>query len=226
SAVLFGRDGETEITSLNQETRMLVLNSKTAGQVDPPTPAPVPTQDPVNNQNPNPAPTVPPTTNNQTPPTPPPTPQAIGMVEYAELAAQYPSHLATIANAMKLGKDREGLENAIKLEQLENSHPRLPQSHRGGSSIENGFAARMALSFGVSHETIENNLGKQATDFANDQGSMGLREMLMHVANAEGGSFTGHSDSEILCNFIKRKVNNMEFSTINFPILMNRVAQW
>src|SRR5690606_15209869 len=94
SAVLFGRDGETEITSLNQETRMLVLNSKG----NPPTPAPTPEPEPTPTPTPAPSGHV----GNQQPqsPVPPEVPnqqplpsQGIGMVEYAELAAKYPSYL-------------------------------------------------------------------------------------------------------------------------------------
>jgi hypothetical protein len=203
SAVLFGRDSETNVTPLSKETAMIITNSKTTPPVVPP---------PV------------------VPPTPPPAPASIEMADVVELMAKYPSYHELIAKSIKNGKDKDGVIDAIKLHQLENNYQSLPTGpHRHDDKIDNSFAARMAHSLGIAPEVIENKVGKPATDFALSRGTMGLKEMLMYVANAEGGRFNGHSDIEGeggICAHIKRCVKNQSFSTLNFPNLMNRISQW
>lgn len=207
TAALFGRDGDTEITPLSKETLMLVKNAKGSGVTNPKKtpetePKPVETEPKVDNS------------------------VKIGVVEYAQLAAKYPSYLDIIANAIEAGKDRAGVEDAIKLHKLENSYPKMPGTHLPNTKVDNAFMARLALSCNVTPEFVKNKVGEQATDVAFEEGQMGLKEMLMYVANSNGGNFNGHSDVEPMCKFIKQKVNNMEWSTIDFPNLMNRVSQW
>lgn len=219
TAALFGRDGDTEITPLSKETLMLVKNAKGSGVTTNTVPNP-----PSTPESPTPTPTP--------EPSPTPVPKEpensvkIGVVEYAQLAAKYPSYLDIIANAIEAGKDRAGVEDAIKLHKLENSYPKMPGTHLPNTKVDNAFMARLALSCNVSPEFVKNQVGEQATDVAFQEGQMGLKEMLMYVANANGGNFNGHSDVEPMCKFIKQKVNNMEWSTIDFPNLMNRVSQW
>ena len=207
SAVLFGRDGETSITPLSKETAMLIRNSK---PTEPPVPAPAPTPAPA------PAPA----------PAPVHTFNASDMAWTLKLSAKYPAHNELIANGLEKGESRETIENAIKLAELQNSYPKLPNSHLPNNTIDNAFAARVALSFNLAPEAIEARVGKPATDHALSQKPMGLREMLMYVANAEGGSFNGFSDAENMCKHIKSHYLNSNWSTIDFPNLLNRVSQW
>lgn len=209
SAVLFGRDGETSITPLSKETAMLIRNSK---PTNPPAPTPAPEPAPV--PAPAPAPVPPVHTSNSVP-----------MEEVVELMATYPTHHALIAKGLKDGQNRETIENSIKLINLQNSYPKLPNSHLPDRT-DNAFMARVALSLNVSPEAIEARVGKQITDHALSVGNMGLKEMLMYVANAEGGSFNGHSDVANMCNHLRKHHLSSNWSTIDFPNLLNRVAQW
>ena len=131
-----------------------------------------------------------------------------------------------VRNAIKNGWDHDRLEREVQLEKIKNSYPELPNVWRPDNKVENGFAARFALSCGIQPEFLEKKLGKKAVDNAVDSSPMGLKEGLMLCANSNGGSFNGHSDSHQLGKFVKRLVINNSFSTIDFPNLMHQVSKW
>jgi hypothetical protein len=229
SATLFGRDGETSITKLSKDTLMKIKNAAPVttpvtppvvenSNTPAPTPAPAPVVPPVvENKEPAPAPVVPVVHNGGIP----------DLVANAmDWMIAYPDHKELVRNAVKQGWDEDRLKREIEIENKLNGLPSLPGAFRADTKVENSFLARMALSCGIKPEFIERKVGKQAADHALSQSPMGLKESLMLCANANGGTFTGHSDVHNLSKFVKKMVLNSSFSTIDFPNLMHQVSKW
>lgn len=207
TACLFGRDDETTITNSKiEDLKVLIKNSKNPAPVEPPAPVPAPA----------PAPSV---THNS----------KVTLGQSFTLLHKFPKYTEFISNSIDNGADFETIKNAcedkLKLEELDN-YRSLPQSLRVGNAQENLFAARLAHTLSVPANTIAKNVGEEITDQATNATTLSLREILTTVANSNGGNFSGHSDVEQMCSFIKRKVNNMDWSTIDFPNLLNRISQW
>jgi hypothetical protein len=232
TATKSGRDGNTSVHLLSTEyeegkdllmkiknARLAVRNSTPAPVSPPetPTPDPVPTPAPVLTiPNAPPAPPVP-----VEPPAPLPISNPVDwMFDYVD----HPIGRTLLRNARAQGWTEDQMKREIEIAQIQNSYPRVPNVYRGDN--EDAYLARMAYGYGVSLQTIKNNLGEKAADIADKQGPMSLRESLMLCANANGGSFNGHSDAVTMSKHIKRLVVNNAFSTIDYPNLMNRVADW
>ena len=197
SACLFGRDDNTSITKLSKETLMTIKNSKLT--------KPSPPEDS----------TV--------------IPQGITSEAFnnaIDWLIDYPEHKTLVRNAIKNGWDKERLENEIKYATKIDNYKGVPSGFRVESKQSDIFTARMALSLGISPEFLETKFTKEAVGNAHQAGYLGLREALMQTANSNGGQFTGYSDVENMCKFHKRLHNSAAYSTIDFPNLMHRVAQW
>lgn len=228
SATLFGRDGETSITKLSKDTLQMIKNAAPGNDPAPVVAPPVVENAPVT---PPVAPAAPVVANAPVaPPAEPSAPFNGGapaiLMNALDWMVEFKDHPELVRNAVKNGWDRDRLEREVKVAQIENNYPSLPGTFRADNKVENGYLARLAVSCGIKPEFIEKKVGKQATDHALAQAPMGLKESLMLCANANGGTFNGHSDVQNLSKFVKRLVINNSFSTVDFPNLMHQVSQW
>lgn len=230
TATLFGRDSDTEITTLSKDTMMRIKNGKGAGNNDP---APKGGDKPSGEIDNKETPTTP---NTPTPPEKPQTPvgptnnglSALEIIRLSKLAGDDEDCFKIIENGAKEGWDEDRISESIRLHKLEKDYPVVPNGNlpQDKQKVENNFTARLALSFNVSPEFLETKLGKETVGQAFDQGNFGLRELITVVANSNGGSFNGHSDIEDACKYIKRLNNNQQYSNIVFPNLLERVTQF
>lgn len=203
SAVLFGRDSDTTITKLSKETLMKIIKNSV-----PPTPP--------------------------TDPAPPTIPAPVKKVDNAmvfrlmRLAGDDEKLSEIVINGLDNDWDEARIVDSVKLHKLEHDYPRPPSP--GKPDEQTGFAnqllARMALSLNVSEEFLTKKFDEKTYDNAFKKGPMGLKEMITVVANANGGNFSGHSDILEACRYLKRINNNMQYSTIVFPNLLERVTQF
>lgn len=235
SATLFGRDGDTEVTKLSEETVMKIKNAATTGGTNTPsTPSSAPEATPI------PVGPITPVVENKdtTPATPTPTPidpvtliVDNGMDKYQQMMLstlermeKFPNHKDLVRESIKNGWDEKTLEDQVKLRDLENNMKKVPFSGGDRAEMGNSIAVRMALAVGVSPTFMEKKVGKQLVD--NSLKGCHLKEALVLCANAEGGNFNGFSDVQNLSSFMKQKVILNNWSTVNFPNLMHQVADW
>lgn len=241
TATLFGRDGDTVITKLSKETLMKIKNASPTPTEEPTVPPADPTKEPTQPKaDPDKTTTTPPqeegeeggegtaSVNNSKKPAAVhnggiPAERILNGMRWN---VEYPDHPKLVLNAVEQGWDKDRLDREVKLAQIENSYPQLPGAFRGDSKTKNSYLARLALSINIKPEFVEQKLGKEATDVAQKQGVMHLKEALMLCANSEGGRFNGHSDVSNMCKHIKQIKNHNAFSTIDFPNLMHTVSQW
>jgi hypothetical protein len=226
---LMGRDSNTEFTTKNSEVVSL-LNS-----MDPqnPTPTPAPTPAPAPAAPPAPAPTVP--LNNAAPPAPLTVPTSNkDLFKLAKLSMAYPAHADKIEKMVDEGKSATDIENSIKLELYENSLPKMPDIKNSAQKAEQEITIRFALSAGVSPETLDKaGYDKKLIENADSDYKWSFVESLVNIANASGGRYTGFSDVEGMCKFIKNNCNNSlqfnntgGFSTFDMPNLFQRVTDF
>lgn len=217
SATLFGRDRDTSVTNSEVKDKfMFVKNSTKTGNEPDNTPAPAadpPVTPPTITQNSPPEDTAPQV------PTVPTTVDNTWLLDYLE----YPE---LIKNARKDGWDKDRMDREVEIHNTEKNYPGVPDVYLPNRKVDNALEARLALGVGMSEETVGKKFGEKAAEHALSQPQIGLKELLMYVANAEGGRFNGHSDVNNMCRFIKQRVFNMAFSTIDFPNLMNRIADY
>lgn len=136
------------------------------------------------------------------------------------LLNSYPKHVDIIENGMKNGWDDERITNAIKLKEYETNTPTPPQRTPGGSNQHSLFEARVMLSYGVKPETIEKMYGEKVANQANDHAEMSVVEQLVYCARNEGGNYSGFSDVENMCDFLR----NSGFGNLDLPNLLKRTA--
>lgn len=228
---LMGRDSNTEFTTRNSEVVNL-LNS-----MDPQNPTPTPAPTPVAPPAPAPAPTPTAPINNAVPPTPTtlvaPTNNK-DLFKLAKLSMTYPAHADKIEKMYDEGKSATDIENSIKLELYENSLPKMPDIKNGAKKAEQEITIRFALSAGVSPETLDKaGYDKKLIENADSDYKWSFVESLVNIANASGGRYTGFSDVETMCKFIKNNCNNSlqfnntgGFSTFDMPNLFQRVTDF
>ena len=233
---LMGRDSNTEFTTKNSEVVSL-LNS----------------MDPTQTQNSDPAQTTPaqtstaPATTTTAPaaPTAPlnntaPTTTLIAptsnkdLFKLAKLSMAYPAHADKIEKMVDEGKSVTDIENSIKLELYENSLPKMPDIKNSAQKAEQEITIRFALSAGVSPETLDKaGYDKKLIENADSDYKWSFVESLVNIANASGGRYTGFSDVEGMCKFIKNTCNRSlafnntgGFSTFDMPNLFQRVTDF
>jgi len=218
----FGRDSNTSFEYLNKEQAMKIKNS--VQPTDPKT-DPVPPVPPTD-----PAPPAPPKIENKDPVDPPvdPTPPVHGqagvdpqVLRALRLSHKHPNHFNIIEKGLSEGWDDERIDNMVQLDILNKNLPKPPSpGDKTGPDRNNFLLARMALSFGAKPETVEKKLGKEITEKAHDLSQMGIVELLVNVANAQGGNFNGHSDVENMCEYVK----NYGYSSFDLPDFFKKVS--
>lgn len=226
TATMFGRDEDTNIISNTRNCLMKVKNSKNNN----------PSEEKGSDENTQPTPPTPPVTENSNPaPTQPPTqPPAVHVnhsmiFRLSRLAGNDEDAAKIIENGLENGWDEERITDAVKLHKLEKDYPEVPspgKTREASSLIKNELTARIAMSLNVSEDFLAKKFDEKTVDTAIKNGTMSLREMLTVVANSNGGNFTGHSDIEEACRFLKRFNNNQQYSTISFPNLLDTVTQF
>lgn len=217
---VFGRDDETNFT-LNAERRKMIRNS--ANDDTPPPAPPTPPTPPT--------PPSPPTQVNNTPPTPPsppPTPPTqVNNTPPADFdvrnqflslmnrMTKYPQHTDLVKNSIENNWDDQRLDNEVQLVILRNNRTTPPGNH--GNPTERGtiLRARLYNSVGVTEENLIKRFGEKTAEIALNQGYIGLKELLVNSANMMGAHYTGFSDIEQLCTFLK----NSGYSTFDMPNL-------
>jgi hypothetical protein len=138
-----------------------------------------------------------------------------------KLTHAHPDHYDLIINGLAEGWNEERIQENIQLAEMNNRLPKPPSPGTFQSaSLESRIVSRMMLSFGCAPETVENNYGKKIADYANDLPQMGITEALVEIANAAGGRFNGHSDVEVMCEYIK----NTAYSAVDYPDFFEKVA--
>lgn len=219
TATMFGRDDDTKITKLSKDVLMRIKNAKTPKYTPEPikNEVPDPIKEPVKDEE---HPNVTAINN---------TLNSFAIIKLSRLVKDDDAEaMKILENGIKSNWDEARITDAIKLHQLEKDYPPVPSpgKNKDKDVIQNSFLARLAISLDVSPEHLETKLDKKVVDNAFDKGPMSLREMLTIVANSNGGKFTGHSDIEDACKYIKRLHNNVNYSTIVFPNLLERVTQF
>jgi len=146
----------------------------------------------------------------------------------------YPAHADKIEKMVDEGKSATDIENSIKLELYENSLPKMPDIKNSAQKAEQEITIRFALSAGVSPETLDKaGYDKKLIENADSDYKWSFVESLVNIANASGGRYTGFSDVEGMCKFIKNNCNNSlqfnntgGFSTFDMPNLFQRVTDF
>jgi len=131
--------------------------------------------------------------------------------------------LDLVEKGLENGWDDERIKNEIELVTLRNQLPKIPAGGNkdNKATFHNHMAARMAISNGMSPENAAKKWGKEVTDKADSEGPMGPLELCVMVANHMGGNYTGFSDPDVVCKFIK----NSGFSTFSMPNLFEDVGK-
>ncbi len=226
---LMGRDSNTEFTTKNSEVVSL-LNSMDPQETNTPAPTtPAPTSAPA-------APAAPAATpiNNTAPTTTLVAPSNKDLFKLAKLSMAYPAHANKIEKMYDEGKSATEIENSIKLELYENSLPKMPDIKNSAQKAQQEITIRFALSAGVSPETLDKHgYDKKLIENADSDYKWSFVESLVNIANASGGRYTGFSDVETMCKFIKNNCNNSlqfnntgGFSTFDMPNLFQRVTDF
>lgn len=234
----FGRDSDTSFQALNEEQLMLIQNADDQAPADD-KPVVTPTDDkkivnsddkketPADNKPKN----TPPTddkkiVNSDDKPADPPkdNPRRYSLgetIKLGRLIERHPQYEEMIENSAEKGVPYDEIEQQVAYAEYKNSLPTPPRNSGGGGGTHHAeFEARVMLSYGVAIETISAKYGEKIADKIDNMGEMLPAEQLLHVARMEGGRYTGHSDVENMCTFLK----NSGFSTYDFPNLLKRVA--
>jgi hypothetical protein len=229
---LMGRDSNTEFTTRNSEVVSLLnsmdpqdTNNSAAPATTPVAPATIPAPAPVAPIN-NAAPVA--------PVAPPSAPSNKDLFKLAKLSMAYPAHADKIEKMYDEGKSATEIENSIKLDLYENSLPKMPDIKNGAKKAEQEITIRFALASGVSPETLDKaGYDKKLIENADSDYKWSFVESLVNIANASGGRYTGFSDVETMCKFIKNNCNNSlqfnntgGFSTFDMPNLFQRVTDF
>lgn len=214
---VFGRDGDTNFGILNEERRNMIKNSAGAGpapadpapQTPPTPPAPVENTPP---SSPAPAPAAPPA------PAPVQNSDADArslLVTALNRMSQYPQHPDLVRNSITENWDDTRLKNEVDLIILRNSRTSPPGNAGNPADRSQFLRARLYNSVGVSEEMMIKKFGDKMTEQVLNMGHMGLKELLVNASSLMGGHFTGFSDVELMCKFLK----NSGYSTFDMPNL-------
>lgn len=145
------------------------------------------------------------------------------LIRTQKLINNYKDHLDIVENGLQNGWDDERIKNEVELVQLRNQLPKIPSGNTKDTkaTFYNHMAARMAISNGMTAEGAAKKWGKEVTDQVDSEGPMGPLELCVMVANHMGGNYTGFSDPDVVCKFIK----NAGFSTFSMPNLFEDVGK-
>jgi len=220
-----GRDSNTQL--LSQETVMTIKNSNAPLSVDrilnsdPATTTP-PTKEPEAPSTPPVTPPAPPVVTNA--PQAPPAPSPLVMItKVTGLMNKYPGYGEFIQNSLESGVTLEVIENQLT---LLNKGPGLPTPTPGkkdGSNHE--LSASFDFALGRDEKKILKQYGEEVTNKAGEKNLFSLRELLVDIANANGGRFNGHSDIESCVSFLHSKTVTNTYSSIDLPNFLLSSAQ-
>ena len=208
---VFGRDGDTNFGILNEERKNMIKNSAGAGPAPadpaPPTPPVAPAK--VENAEP-------------TPPPAPPAPAPVSgdpdartlLVNALTRMSQYPQHADLVRNSIVENWDDTRLKNEVDLVILRNSRT-SPPGNTSPADRSAFLRARLYNSVGVEEALLIKKFGEKTAEQVLNMGHMGLKEFLVNAASLMGGHFTGFSDVNLMCRFLK----NSGYSTFDMPNL-------
>lgn len=157
----------------------------------------------------------------------------IGLV-INSLYTRYPEQCDIIDEMVLNGASIQVIKDKLELNSIKNSTPGMPRmkqhsSQKGG--LDNSILANFALSVGVAPETLESQgIDKKTIDNANDGHRWSFVETLVNIANSAGGNYTGFSDVEVMCKYLKNNCtgravqNSGGYSTFDMPNLFERVT--
>lgn len=229
----FGRDSDTSFEFLNQEKRMVIKNSsgpdtKDTKDTDPPTPPVVDNKDTD--------PPTPPVVDNKDDKdkkeTDPPTPPVLDNKDKKttgldpvvrrsmSLLNKNPGCWELIEKGLDNGWDDEAIENSIKLHNMNKDLPTPPSPQKKGEAEATQMLVNMAMSFGASPEFLAKKFDEKVVDNANNRSQMGIQELLINAANANGGDYNGFSNIDNVCKHLK----NAGYSTFDLPDFFEKVG--
>lgn len=145
------------------------------------------------------------------------------VIRALRLTAKYPDKQEDILNGLQQGWDDQRIEDSIELSVLNSRLPTPPKGGQREVSINNSeIFARTCLAFGNSPEYLEEKakIDPKIVENAHNKSMISITEVLLSVANAQGGNFTGHSDVEDMCEYIK----NAGYSTFDLPDFFKKVG--
>lgn len=150
------------------------------------------------------------------------------------LYTRYADQADTIDTMVKNGASFDAIKDKLELNAIKNSNPSMPkmrQHSKQKDGLDNSILANFALSVGVAPETLEaQGLDKKTIDNANDGHRWTFVETLVNIANSAGGNYTGFSDVEVMCKYLKNNCtgravqNSGGFSSFDMPNLFERVT--
>lgn len=226
-----GRDNNTSFELLNSETRMKIQDRGILlHNSNPPAPTP-PVTPPVTP--PEPTPPVPPVIENKdptptppAPPAPPPPPVVFNSQQHVldvvmELVPQYGDFTEYIKNCAQQGFKAPEIKAAIEVTLKNRNLPPAP----GPNSTQNQndvsrdvMMVRMSRAMGAEDAILVKKFGEKIVEMADKQGyHLQPKELLVTIANARGGNFTGFSPTENIVKFIERS---------NFQPINNSAPTW
>jgi hypothetical protein len=137
------------------------------------------------------------------------------------LLNKYPEHVDVIENGMQQGWDDERIGREVALINFEKGYPTPPRRQQEGDSEHKLFEARMQLSYDVLPERLEKQFGEKVAQKAYDLPEYTVTEQLLYASKQLGGNFTGHSDVENMCKFLR----NSGYSTFDLPAYFEKTAK-
>jgi len=129
------------------------------------------------------------------------------------LLNKYPQHQDFIQTSLENGMKIEIVEKM--LDKLKNSNPGMPDQKKE-SGTDHLLSARFDLAMGIQADRLTKVYDDKVLNKADNMPTLSLREVICDIANANGGKFSGHSDIEEACRFLKG-LNNSGYSTVNMP---------
>ena len=228
------KKGRAKATALLSEDEANIIRNSEGQQVDPNNPV----KDKLENSNPATPPVTPPVTPPETPVVPPVTPTTVPnsapqennvmalVLKTTTLMNKFPDHKELIQESLENGMKFETVEKMLN--KLENSRfPGMPDKKVSNGPSEHLLAARFDLAMGVQAERLAKTKAykDEILNQAENLPTMTLREMLCEIANSNGGRFSGHSDIEAACKYLKGLHNSGAYSTVNMPNFFLSTAQ-
>lgn len=232
SVCVRGRDTKTYL--LSKEDLMTIKNSETSlpsviKDVAPPEKQPekktventVPSDPPAPKEE-----TAPPVTKVENTPSTPPVDNSKLLASLNKVNAlmnKHPEYAEFIQNSLENGLEVGFIENQLA---LLNKGPGLPTpGKKEDNSTAHLLSAAMDFFMGREEKKILATYGETVTNQAGSMNLLSLREVLVNIANSNGGNFQGHSDIDACVRFLHSKTVNNTYSSIDLPNFFMSTAQ-